>query len=76
MAGKGKCVSDLGCPTHKYWHGSDTYFRQPLNNPTIGAIEFWNGAGWEKAISGQRPLPNAAIGEQSLPNAVSLAPTP
>jgi hypothetical protein len=79
MAGKtGKCVTDcdLGKPTHHYWHGSDTYWRQPLDNKTIGAIEFWNGKGWERAISGQRPLPNAANGELSLTNAVSIAHTP
>jgi len=64
MAGK---VTDLGVVTHKYWHGSDLYFRQPLNNKTIGAIEFWNGSTWEKAISQARPLPNAANGEPSLP---------
>ena len=77
MAGKGKCVTDcdLGRPTHNIWYGSGLYFRQPLDNKTIGAIEFWNGTAWEQAINGQRPLTNAADGEHSLPNAVSIAHT-
>lgn len=71
MAGKtGRCVTDIGCATHKYWHGSGQYFRQPLDNQTIGAIEFWNGTAWEKAWSASRPLPNAVPSEQMLPNTV------
>lgn len=73
MAGKtGKCVSELGCVTHKYWHGSGQYFRQPLDNKTIGAIEVWTGTAWEFAWKGPQPVnPNP-----TLPNTVSIPHTP
>jgi hypothetical protein len=76
MAGKnGRCVTEVGVATHKYWHGSGIYFRQPLDNKTIGAIEFWTGSEWAQAINPGRPLTNHAPGEHSLPNAVSILHT-
>jgi hypothetical protein len=75
MAGKtGKCVvvTDLGVATHKYWHGSGQYFRQPLDNKTIGAIEVWTGTAWERAWMGDQATPHY----HSLPNAVSIPHTP
>lgn len=42
--------NELGTVTHRYWYGSDVYFRQPLNDKRIGAIEFWNGEAWERVL--------------------------
>lgn len=75
MAGKqatGKCVTDLGTATHRYWHGSGQYFRQPLDNKTIGAIEFWTGTAWERPWIGDQ----AVSRDHSLPNAVSILHAP
>lgn len=73
MAGKtGKCVTELGVATHKYWYGSDTFYRQPIGNKTIGGIEVWTGTAWEQGWIGDK----AAPGNHTLPNAVSIPHTP
>ena len=56
--------------THRYWWGSGIYFRQPLNDRTIGAIEFWTGAEWQTALKSQPAmdrLDTAAFPTDSLP---------